>query len=245
MAANEFDVDKIVNTFRDIVKRKTSYNETNLHYEYFKRAGDTIPYKAHGYQSLRDFIQKNAGDIFYFERVAKDLEFIAPRRVDGSCSYSMESAEPKKVSITKKFDNIGLYSGSEKAKSVCVSHNIYFGKPQSTGVNNPFQNIRNDIKISFDFDSQTREVDRCTTNDEQVTDSDCDLTNDEKQLAIRNDAIQCAYSSDPNNDEQMDIEDYDNMDLPWNDRYWHLKITHAVSTNEIWARFFHNSKVKC
>lgn len=246
MAASELDVDKIVRIFREIVKRKTSYNETNLHYEYFKRAGDTIPFKAHGFQSLRDFIQKKAGDFFYFERVAKDLEFIAPRRLDGSSMYS----EPKKVTVVKKFEQCGLYgtengknSGCETAKRVRVSNNIYFGQPQSTGVNNPFQNIRNDIKISFDFDLKKREVDRCSKNDEKATESESS-PNDEKQMAIRDDSNRSTYSSARNDEGNMDVDEIDDNGFPWDEKYWHLKITHAASTNQIWARFFDEFEVK-
>lgn len=242
MASTELDVDKIVDIFREIIKRKMSYNETNLHYEYFKRAGDTIPFKAHGFQSLRDFIQKKAGDVFYFERVANDLEFIAPQRVNGSSAYSEISKEPKKVTLVKKIEKNGLYNGSEVAKSVRVSNNIYFGKPQSTGLNNPFQNIRNDIKISFDFDSQKREVGRCMMNDTKTTESESSQ-NIDKHLAIQNDTNRATYSFARHNDEHMEVDESDEFELPWDDKYWHLKITNAVSTNEIWARFFDEFEV--
>lgn len=240
MAAIELKSDQIVQVFREIVKRKTTYNETNLHYEYFKRVGDTIPYKAHGFLSLRDFLEKRAGDLFYFERVSKDLEFIAPKRIDSGSSsvYSMDRNEqPKKVSIVKHIEQNEVYSsGSEKSKHVLVSNNIYFGQPQSTGVNNPFQNIRNDIKISFDFGSQKREVDRCAAIDDNTMDSKSE-TND-IHVNGSNSNTGDAYSLVSCDDKRMDVDDGADCDFPWADKYWHLSITAAVSTNEIWARFF-------
>lgn len=246
MAAPELDLDKIVEIFREVIKRKTTYNETNLHYEYFKRAGDTIPYKAHGFATLREFIQKKAGDWFYFEKVGSDFEFIAPKRVENtnsnSNSYAEADSDLKKVLVVKKVTQSSNCNGSNAAKTIRVSNNIHFGQPQSTGVNNPFQNIRNDIKISFDFDAQKREVDRCSTNDEKASKSECS-TND-KQLHGADDSHSGAYSMAQNTDEPMETDDYDN-DLPWDDKYWHLTITHAVSTNEIWARFHDDFEVIC
>lgn len=139
MASAELDMDKIVQIFRDIVKRKTSYNETNLHYEYYKRSGDTIPYKAYGYASLRELIQKEASEAFYFEKLGNNLEYIAPKRIDDLAGYLEVNKGVKKISLVKKIEEIGYYSGSDKSKRVRVSNNIYFGQPQSTGVNNPFQ----------------------------------------------------------------------------------------------------------
>lgn len=238
MAANELKIDQIVQVFREIIKRKTTYNETNLHYEYFKRVGDTIPYKAHGFLSLSDFLEKNAGHLFYFERVSKDLEFIAPKRIDCECSsvYSVARKEqPKKVSVVKRIERNELYSsGSEKSKCVLVSNNIYFGQPQSTGVNNPFQNIRNDIKISFDFDSQKREVDRRAAIDDSAATNGIQI-NGGRGNSDGGDT----YSLVSSDDKQMDVDDGDDdCNFPWDDKYWHLSITAAVSTNEIWARFF-------
>lgn len=245
MAACELDMDKIVQIFRDVVKRKTTYNETNLHYEYFKRAGDTIPYKAHGFESLRDLIQKKASDWFYFEKVDKDFEFIGPKRVENensnANSYAEATSDLKKVCLVKKVIQSGYYNGSNSVKTVRVSNNIHFGLPQSTGLNNPFQNIRNDIKISFDFDAQKREVDRYSTNSEKASKNDSSTNG--KHLASSYDGrSSAAYSTAGHYDEQMDTDECDN-DLPWHDRYWHLKITHAVSTNEIWARFFDDFEV--
>lgn len=245
MAASELDMGKIVQIFRDVVKRKTTYNETNLHYEYFKRAGDTIPYKAHGFASLRELIQKKASDWFYFEKVDNDFEFIAPKRVENANtassyanSYSEANSELKKVCVVKRIEKFGYYNGSESAKMIRVSNNIHFVRPQSTGLSNPFQNIRNDIKISFDFDAQKREVDRCSENGEKATDSESSAN--DKHLA----STDGAYSMARSTDEQMDYDDCDD-NLPWDDKYWHLKITHAVSTNEIWARFFDDFEVIC
>lgn len=223
MAAIDLKTDQIVQVFREIIKRKTTYIETNLHYEYFKRVGDTIPYKTYGFLTLRDFLEKTAGDLFYFERVSKDLEFIAPKR-DGK-------EHPKKVTIVKRIEQNEQYSsGSEKAKCVLVSNNIYFGQPQSTGVYNPFQNIRNDIKISFDFDSQKREVDRCAA-------IDGDTAND-RHVNGNSSTGGGTYSSVSCDDKRMDVDEGADCDFPWDDKYWHLSITSAISTNEIWARFF-------
>lgn len=245
MAAKELKIHQIVQVFREIIKRKTTYNETNLHYEYFKRVGDTIPYKTHGFLSLRDFLEKNAGDLFYFERVSKDLEFIAPKRIDSECSsdYSMVRKEqPKKVSVVKRIEQNEVYSsGSEKSKRVLVSNNIYFGQPQSTGVNNPFQNIRNDIKISFDFDAQKREVDRrAAAIDDSATENESATNGIQINGGKGNSAGGDTYSLVSRDDKQMDVDDDAgaDCDFPWDDKYWHLSITAAVSTSEIWARFF-------
>ncbi|XP_055303756.1 uncharacterized protein LOC129569178 isoform X2 [Sitodiplosis mosellana] len=235
MAASELNIDKIVQIFRDIVKRKTTYNETNLHYEYYKRAGDTIPYKAHGYESLRDLIQKQANDMFYFEKVGNDLEFIAPKRVDDSTAYSEMNKGVKKMSLVKTIEESGCYSGSNKSKRVRVSNNIYFSQPQSTGVNNPFQNIRNDIKISFDFGLQKREVDRCSSIDSETISEAKSLANDNQQSNSTGDMNSGTYSSARNPSETMDVDTQDG-DLPWDQKYWHLKVTHPVSSNEIWDR---------
>lgn len=244
MASTQLDIDKVVQIFREIVKRKTTYNETNLHYEYFKRTGDSIPYKAHGFTSLQDLLQQKAGDYFYFEKVAKDLEFIAPKRVDDVSLCSNQSSNGNErsttpISMLKTIEKNPVYSGSDAAaKRVRVSNNIFFAKPQSTGLNNPFQNIRNDIKISFDFDAQKREVDRYKTNgDEMANESDNSV--DGKQLADGNHVHYGTYtvSTTQNDDKQTDDVEHDD-DFPWDDKYWHLQITHATSTNEIWARFF-------
>lgn len=261
MAAAELDMDKIVNIFRDIVKRKTSYNETNLHYEYYKRAGDTIPFKAHGFASLRELIQKKAGDYFYFEKVGNDLEFIAPKRVDSPNVYSELNKGLQKISLVKKVEENGGYTGgSEKSKRVRVSNNIYFRPPQSTGVNNPFQNIRNDIKISFDFGSQKREVDRCTSIDSENVSDNKSSANEKQHLSSTDDVNSGIYSLARNDSDQMDIDE-ESDDLPWDQKYWRkltatvfllfyssnsyfvfhisdLKVTHPVSTSEIWARLF-------
>lgn len=237
MAATGLDLNKIIEIFRTIVKRKTTYNETNLHYEYFKQTGDTIPYKEDGFDSLRDFIKKNAGDFFYFERVGKDLEFIAPKKMNDSLAYSEVEKEANNVLMVKKVED-GNYSGSETSKCVRVSSNIYFGRPQSTGLNNPFQNIRNDINISFDFNAQKREVGEKneTNNDELMTDSESSTN---KMQQTNEDELQSnTYSSARNKSEQMDVDEERADDLPWHNKYWHLRITHPVSTNEIWARFF-------
>lgn len=236
-------IDQIVQVFREIIKRKTTYNEINLHYEYFKRVGDTIPYKTHGFPSLRSFLEKNAGDFFYFDRVNNDLEFIAPKRVncDGSSVHlAAKKEQPTQMSVEKHIEHNELYSGgSEKSKRVLVSNNIYFGQPQSTGVNNPFQNIRNDIKISFDFDSQKREVDRRAAIDDSASENESVSAANGTQMNGSKSAGGDTYSLVSRDDKQMDVDDGNaNVEFPWDDKYWHLSITAAVSTNEIWARFF-------
>lgn len=238
MAATELNINDIVQVFREIVKRKTSYNETNLHYEYFKRVGDTIPYKAHGYASLRDLIEQEASDMFYFEKVGNNLEFIAPKRVNDSTSSSEEvNKGVKKMSLLKTIDENEYYGGSDKSKRVRVSNNIYFKQPQSTGVNNPFRNIRNDIKISFDFGSQKREVDRCPSTDADMFSEDKSAINDEQRSIGTDKVNSVTYSSARNTSEQMNV-DAQNDSLPWAQKYWHLKITHTVSSYEVWARLF-------
>lgn len=174
--------------------------------------------------------------------MSKDLEFIAPKRIDsdGSSVYSVVRKEqPKKISVVKHIEQNELYSsGSEKAKRVLVSNNIYFEEPQSTGVNNPFQNIRNDIKISFDFDSQKREVDRRAAIDDSATENES-ATDGIQNGGKSNSAGGDTYSLVSRDDKQMDVDDgRADADFPWDDKYWHLSITAAVSTKEIWARFF-------
>lgn len=238
MADTALDIHQILQVFREIIKRKTTYNETNLHYEYFKRVNDTIPYKTHGFQSLRHFLENKASDLFYFERVSSDLEFIAPKREyspSSSVSSSDENGTPKKVTIVKRMEQSEQYSGAtEKAKCVLVSNNIYFGRPQSTGVNNPFQNIRNDIKISFDFDAQKREVDKCAAIDDTTTDSESTANGNR----VNGGGGDGAYSSVSCDDKRMDVDEGADCNFPWHDKYWHLSITSVHSTNEIWARFF-------
>lgn len=252
MAASVLDIENIVQIFREIVKRKTAYNETNLHYEYFKRVGDTIPYKAHGFDSLRDLIEKTAGNVFYFEKVGDDLEFIAPKKVDDSAIYSDVNNDRKTVTVVKKFDKIGNYNGSDSAKRIRVSHNIHFGAPRSTGLNNPFQNVRNDIKISFNFDAKKREVGPKSETDE-MTSQPMTESFDEKSkgeslvkkthTSSDDDEVNSGtYSSARSKIERMNVDSEDD-DLPWDSKYWHLKITHAVSSNEVWARFFDEFEV--
>lgn len=226
MAESNIDIDKSIQIFRDIVKRKMIYNETNLHFEYYRVAGDTIPFKDLGFDSLKQFIKKYAGDKFYFEKVGNDFEFIAPKRIDPPAdelvvAKQMETSEPttsedsQKMLIVKHLSK-SLSEGSPPRKNICVSHNIRFASPQSTGTSNPFQNIRNDIRISFNVTAQTREVD-CQTME----------TDDTSQAG--------AYGMDTLSLDDFDL--YHVVEFPWNVRYWHLKITNPVSTNEVWARF--------
>lgn len=99
------------------------------------------------------------------------------------------------------------------------------------------QNIRNDIKISFDFGLQKREVDRCTSIDSENISDAKSMSSDKQRLSSTDDINSGTYSSVRNSMEQMDVDERDG-DLPWIDKYWHLIITHPVSTNEIWARLF-------
>lgn len=237
MVASGLDLEKTVRFFREIVKRKTSYNEMNLHYEYFKRVGDTIPFKAHGFQSLREFIQIRVG---YFSISNVLLEIWNSLHGDDWMSFFW-SKERKKVTVVKPFEQCGLYgpengknSGSETANRVHVSNNIYFGQAQSTGVNNPFQNIRNDIEVSF------RGVDRCTANNRMTSESS---RNNGKKVAILNDTTRSVYLSAQNDDEHMDMNDLDDSDFSWDDKYCRLKITH-VATSGISARFIDEFEVK-
>lgn len=258
MAALELNVDKVISHFREIVKRKTIYHESNLHYQYYKRTGELIPYKVHGYGTLYDFLKIEGSEFFYFERVAPDLEFIAPKNPNCSRLYSTAAASStaaaesqanqglKQVSVVKKSEKNLLYSGTEKAKRVCVSNNIHFGQPQSTGVNNPFQNVRNDIKISFDVDSDQREVDQHCPKNAAIKSSSGAKQQKSDRNAAKGSSSGCgegAYLLARSDEEQTIDIDSDDDDLPWDKQYWHLKITHAVSTNEIWARFFDEFEV--
>lgn len=283
---NHPNIDEIVCVFREIVQRKIVYNETNLHYEYFEKAGDTIPFKTYGYQSLREFIEHNAGEYLYFGECGESLVYIAPRRENGSClanAIKMEPCDNDESIDTKSgildtsdeskpiicFDSntvmgaksvtfVGsgqskcvsfagsieaqcgilamhsetskseLFTGIRKmgnnttetqsnqhpAKKIMkfVSDNMHFSSPQSTGLCNPFQNVRNDIRVSVDFHANTRAIGHLTDLDEEMTTTDPA-------------PIQSKTTSGK-------------MYFPWKAHYWHLKVTHVVSMNEIWARFF-------
>lgn len=37
---------------------------------------------------------------------------------------------------------------------------------------------------------------------------------------------------------------YDCLDLPWNENYWKIKVTHAVAPNEVWAVLTENAVKK-
>lgn len=111
-----------------------------------------------------------------------------------------------------------------------------FDRPRSTGVNNLFQSIRNDIKMSFDFDLIEREVDRCAANTDESPESESSPKIG--KMAIRNDTNHNAYPTARNDDEHMDMDEFDDCDFPWDDKYWHVRVTHTVWTNEIRARFF-------
>lgn len=258
MAAN-IDFDSAFRVFRGIIKRKTIYNETNLHFDYFQLTGDTIPFKDLGYESLKEFILKNASDQFYFECAGDDFEFIAPKRIESessslfgspnkivaikrsseipmetdNSSSSTFTENSKKMAIIKHVDN---YSGEPLSpqKNIFVSHNIRFTSPLSTGTSNPFQNIRKDIRISFNVNAQTRTVD-CQTKINKFNEagSSGGGSNDGSQLSK---SVPGAVNSD-------DFQFQHIGELPWNERYWHLRITNPVSTNEVWARFYDDFEV--
>lgn len=242
---NHLNIAAIVRVFRDIVKRKILYNETNLHYEYFEIAGDTIPFKTYGYQTLREFIERNAGDHFYFVQCGGDAVYIAPRRADKAASENdspakanesaderqrkatlsqMKAIESRLNAIQAQMQTNGRKNEppepakqpkpdkEQATKSVkCVSENMHFMSPQSTGLCNPFQNVRNDIRVSVDRHTERREIGH-------LMDMDTETMADEE-----------APPPEPTAGK---------MYFPWDDRYWHLKVTHVVSMDEIWARFY-------
>lgn len=272
MAARTINISKVIKSFEQIVKRKTVYNETNLHFEYFKLTGDTIPFKDYGYDSLKDFIQKNAGDSFYFEKVARDFEFIAPKRKNSpekmefdSTASSDESNElavvkhvqpkemetnsettsspsgtgsnqMKKLTIVKHVSkNLDEDEPSPPRKHVCISHKIHFSSPQSTGTKNPFQDIRNDIRISFDVSKKTRKVDCQSAELEKSGSTDIEMDQEHLNHQATDVSESGAYSV------EFSSSQVDN--LPWEAKYWHMKITNPVSTGEIWARFYDEFEV--
>lgn len=63
------------------------------------------------------------------------------------------------------------------------------------------------------------------------------MASDKQRLSSTDDVNTGTYSSVRNSTEEMEIDAQDG-NLPWNQKYWHLIITHPVSTNEIWARLF-------
>lgn len=282
---NHLNIDEIVCVFREIVQRKIVYNETNLHYEYFEKAGDTIPFKTYGYQSLREFIEHNAGEYLYFGDCGESLVYIAPRRENGRLANAIkmepcdndesidaesdDSVESKPIicfdsntvidsvaaksitfvgsgqskcvsfagSIESKCGILAMHSDTSKsevfagirkidnnttetkpsqhpAKKIMkfVSDNMHFSSPQSTGLCNPFQNVRNDIRVSVDVHANTRAIDHLSEMDEELT----------------------STSPSPIPPKTTSGKMY----FPWTAHYWHLKVTHVVSMNEIWARFF-------
>ena len=43
-------------------------------------------------------------------------------------------------------------------------------------------------------------------------------------------------------DEDTDFESvYGRLQLPWHENYWHIKVTHVVSPNEVWAVLTENA----
>lgn len=93
MANFEVDIDKIVQIFRDVIKRKITYNETNPHSEYFKRFGDTILFKTHGLASLSELINKKVCELFYFEFFFNEFDW---------CSTSDENSTENGSSTKSK-----------------------------------------------------------------------------------------------------------------------------------------------
>lgn len=267
MAESNVNIDKAVQIFGQIVKRKTIYNETNLHFEYFRLAGDTIPFKDLGYESLQQFIKINAADKFYFEKVGNDFEFIAPKRIESppkqmDFESPSSSSSNKLVALKQIFEtpekchttengsmasnDLGftvvkhvaknLSQDSPPRKNICVSHNIRFSSPTSTGLNNPFQKFRNDIRISVNVNTKTRAVD-C-----QAMDIDAKPLPMEAMESIESGIA--ANDKETSSDEYPDVSDLlPFVEYPWNDRYWHLKITNPVSTKKVWARFYDEFEV--
>lgn len=224
MAEQNLNIEQIIQVLRKIVKRKTIYNETNLHFEYYNIAKDTIPFKENGYETLRQFIEQNAFDFFYFEKIGNDMLFIAPKRIEKPLQAKQESnAAAAAVSNSVLDKNSETENANKKVKSVYVSDNMRFMAPQSTGMNNPFQNIQNDIRVSVDFNKKTREVDHCP--------NDCRDFNANESVSSMH-VIENKSSSGSNYSQHKEI------DFPWNESYWHLRISHAVSTDEVWARFY-------
>lgn len=63
-----------------------------------------------------------------------------------------------------------------------------------------------------------------------------------KEFAINNFArlqmssVSSIVSSSGDEDADFDNESiYGNLQLPWQENYWHIKITHVVAPNEVWA----------
>lgn len=242
---NHLNTDEIIRVFRDIVKRKINYNETNLHYEYFERAGDTIPFKTYGYQTLRAFIEHNAGEFFYFGECGSKTVYIAPRRthenganISGNVVVKSEhvtssngngnehlqaqgngklpranETENNSVSSIKLEQSMKDIRSQAKKRVKYVSESMHFMEPQSTGLCNPFQNVRNDIRVYVDFNTKLREIDHLQDADTEMKSID--------------------GSSNGTNSPGSN-----KMFFPWNQRYWHLKVVHVVSMDEVWARFF-------
>lgn len=249
---NHSNIDQIIRVFRDIVKRKIKYNETNLHYEYFERAGDTIPFKTYGYQTLRAFIEQNAGEFFYFGEYGSKSVYIAPRRsfenggntsenmdadggsenvTSGSANfldYNQNLAQANghllqangnqnnalsSIHAAAKFQSTQIDQNQAIKRIKYVSESMHFMEPQSTGICNPFQNVRNDIRVYVDFNTKQREIDHLAHADSEM-----------KSIGDSSHSTNLSGSS--------------KMYFPWNQRYWHLKVVHVVSMNEIWARFF-------
>lgn len=275
---NPPNIEKIVCVFREIVQGKIVYNETNLHYEYFEKAGDTIPFKTYGYQSLREFIEFNAAEYLYFGECGQNVVYIAPRhkneqlsdwvevepldaikRADLMSKLSHDLVESKSAThinpstvfnwgeakpatfisaaelkcaistslhsnVLSNFNLSGICkienntsapeSDKKSAKKSLkfVSENMHFSAPQSTGLCNPFQNVRNDIRVSVDVHANTRAIGHLADMDVEMTSTD-GSSGDTKTAAGQ-------------------------MYFPWTDRYWHLKVTHVVSMSEIWARLY-------
>lgn len=266
MAKSNVNIDEAVQIFGQIIKRKTIYNETNLHFEYFRVAGDTIPFKDLGYESLQQFIKINAADKFYFEKVGNDFEFIVPKRID-SPSKQMDFESPsssgsnnKLVALKQTFETRekchtiengsiasneptgftvvkhvakNLCHDSPPRKNICVSQNIRFSTPSSTGLNNPFQKFRNDIRISVNVNTKTRAVD-CQS---------MDIDTKSMQMESIESGVAGNVKDTSGGEYSGDADSLPFVEYPWNDRYWHLKITNPVSTNKIWARFYDEFEV--
>lgn len=222
MAEATLNVKKIIENLREIVKRKTIFDDTNLHFDYFKLTGETIPFKDYGYPSLRKLIESKASEHFYFENIAKDLVFIAPKKL----SKLNESPSPRKSSDLSESSSKTVYVKSielNPSKRICVTSNI---EVVSSDEKDPAKrNGRKDIRISFDFGGnespenvETLQVNRAIKN-----------IKEEKEEDFVDKPLPKAYAF---------TYDYASAEsLPWDEKYWHLKITNPSSTYEVWAQF--------
>lgn len=77
MAENNNEIDDIIHTMRLNIKKQIIYSESDIQYNHFKLSGKIIPYKVLGYHSLKQLIDNNAADYFYFKQIGKN-DFLIP-----------------------------------------------------------------------------------------------------------------------------------------------------------------------